>query len=83
MVMKKMLLFTRSGTGSNNPIQEQTVLLLPCPEEEAPSTHTNTHIDPLENVVPQSTPRKRIEIRKMLNPSGPSSNTRSKKLQVN
>jgi len=68
-----------SGTGSNDPVPLQSVYLAQFHEE-------TVQIEPMEVVLPQPSPRKKIGLKKKLTPkkllivpASPASNTRSKK----
>lgn len=87
MLMHSVFFGKRSGTGSNDPVPIQTVHLAPF-HEDCMTVET----EPLETVVPQATPRRKIGLKKKLTPkklqvaatspsipASPASNTRSKK----
>lgn len=85
------IMSSRSGTGSNDPIPIQTVVLAPFTEDSTASVE----IAPIQVMLPQSSPRKKAAVKKKLtpkklqlaaaspatqvSPASPASNTRSKK----
>jgi len=77
--------YNRSGTDSNDPVPLQSVYLAQFREE-------TVHTEPMEVILPQPSPRKKIGLKKKLtpkklsivpaypaSPASPASNTRSKK----